>query len=120
MDSSGNQIGTISEDSGLLAIVRRFVPFADIFVPQEFILSAGGNPVTFTQSGGIRGTLVNKWFVKNIQSSGLDPRLILAATMLLIAIEGKQGAGWLRVFDCGSVGENLDEFILIFLIAESR
>ena len=37
MDSSGNQIGTISEDSGLLAIVRRFVPFADIFVPQEFI-----------------------------------------------------------------------------------
>ena len=92
MDSSGNQIGTISEDSGLLAIVRRFVPFADIFVPQEFILSAGGKPVTFTQSGGIRGTLVNKLLVKNIQYSGLDPRLILAATMLLIAIEGKEGA----------------------------
>ena len=93
MDSSGNQIGTISEDNGLLALVRRFVPFADIFVPQEFILSAGENSVTFTQSGGIWGTFVNKLYVKNIHSSGLDPRLVLAATMLLIAIEGKQGAG---------------------------
>ena len=93
MDSSGNQIGTISEDSGLLAMVRRLVPYAEIFVPQEFILSAGGKPVTFTQYGGIRGTLVNKLLVKNIQYSGLDPRLILAATMLLIAIEGKEGAG---------------------------
>ena len=93
MDSSGNQIGTISEDNGLLALVRRFVPFADIFVPQEFILSAGENTVTFTQSGGVWGTIVNKLYVKNIQSSGLDPRLVLAATMLLIAIEGKQGAG---------------------------
>ena len=93
MDSSGNQIGTISEDNGLLALVRRFVPFADIFVPQEFILSAGENPVTFTQSGGFWGTIVNKLYVKNIHSSGLDPRLVLAATMLLIAIEGKQGAG---------------------------
>ena len=93
MDSSGNQIGTISEDNGLLALVRRFVPFADIFVPQEFILSAGENPVTFTQSGGFWGTIVKKLYVKNIHSSGLDPRLVLAATMLLIAIEGKQGAG---------------------------
>ena len=93
MDSSGNLIGTISEDNGLLALVRRFVPFADIFVPQEFILSAGENPVTFTQSGGFWGTIVNKLYVKNIHSSGLDPRLVLAATMLLNAIEGKQGAG---------------------------
>ena len=41
MDSSGNQIGTISEDSGLLAIVRRFVPFAIFLIPQEFVLSTG-------------------------------------------------------------------------------
>ena len=42
MDSSGNQIGTISEDSGLLAIIRRFVPGASLLIPQEFVLSTGG------------------------------------------------------------------------------
>ena len=30
LDTSGNQIGMISEDSGLLALVRRFVPFANL------------------------------------------------------------------------------------------
>ncbi|MEE3303440.1 MAG: hypothetical protein VX191_00980 [Candidatus Thermoplasmatota archaeon] len=90
MDASGNQIGTVSEDSGMLALVRRFVPFANLLIPQEFVLSVGAGSVTFTQRSN---PIVHKLFVSNIQSSGLDPRLVLAATMLLIAIEGRQGAG---------------------------
>tara|TARA_Y100001970_G_scaffold292960_1_gene436850 strand:+ start:5301 stop:5906 length:606 start_codon:yes stop_codon:yes gene_type:complete len=87
-DASGNSIGSLGEDSGILALVRRFVPFANFLIPQEFILSVGDSgPVTFTQT---MNPVVHKLFVKNIQSSGLDPRLALAATVLLIAIEGKQ------------------------------
>ena len=90
MDSSGNQIGTISEDSGLLALVRRFVPFASLLIPQEFVLSTGANSIEFTQK---MNPFVHKMNVTKIQSSGIDPRVVLAATMLLIAIEGRQGAG---------------------------
>ena len=90
MDSSGNQIGTLGEDSGILALVRRFVPFASLLIPQEFVLSTGTGSIVFTQK---MNPLIHKMFVTNIQSSGLDPRIVLAATMLLIAIEGRQGAG---------------------------
>lgn len=90
MDSSGNQIGTLGEDSGILALVRRFVPFASLLIPQEFVLSTGTGSIVFTQK---MNPLIHKMFVNNIQSSGLDPRIVLAATMLLIAIEGRQGSG---------------------------
>ena len=90
MDSSGNQIGTLGEDSGILALVRRFVPFASLLIPQEFVLSTVTGSIVFTQK---MNPLIHKMFVTNIQSSGLDPRIVLAATMLLIAIEGRQGSG---------------------------
>ena len=90
MDSSGNQIGTLGEDSGILALVRRFVPFASLLIPQEFVLSTGTGSIVFTHK---MNPLIHKMFVTNIQSSGLDPRIVLAATMLLIAIEGRQGSG---------------------------
>ena len=90
MDTSGNQIGTLGEDSGLLAIIRRFVPGASLLIPQEFVLSTGENSIEFTQK---MNPFVHKMNVTKIQSSGIDPRVVLAATMLLIAIEGRQGAG---------------------------
>ena len=90
MDSSGNQIGTISEDSGLLALVRRFVPGGSLLIPQEFVLSTESGSIVFTQK---MNPVVHKMNVTKIQSSGIDPRVVLAATMLLIAIEGRQGAG---------------------------
>ena len=90
MDSSGNQIGTLGEDTGILRLVRRFVPFASLLIPQEFVLSTGTGSIVFTQK---MNPLIHKMFVTNIQSSGLDPRIVLAATMLLIAIEGRQGSG---------------------------
>ena len=90
MDSSGNQIGTISEDSRLLALVRRFVPGGSLLIPQEFVLSTETGSIVFTQK---MNPVVHKMNVTKIQSSGIDPRVVLAATMLLIAIEGRQGAG---------------------------
>ncbi|GIS49563.1 MAG: hypothetical protein Ct9H90mP23_2350 [Methanobacteriota archaeon] len=88
MDSSGNQIGTISEDSGLLALVRRFVPGSFLF--PKICTFNGGKFIEFTQK---MNPFVHKMNVTKIQSSGIDPRVVLAATMLLIAIEGRQGAG---------------------------
>ena len=62
---------------------------ASLLIPQEFVLSTGKVRCIHSEMN----PLIHKMFVTNIQSSGLDPRIVLAATMLLIAIEGRQG--WL-------------------------
>jgi len=89
LDSTGNEVGTLGEDSGGMALVRRFVPFAALLMPQQFILRVNGisGEVTFTQK---MNPVVHKLIVSGVLSSGIDPRLVAGAAVLLIAIEGKQ------------------------------
>lgn len=89
LDSTGNEVGTLGEDSGGMALIRRFVPFAALLMPQQFILRVNGisGEVTFTQK---MNPVVHKLIVSGVLSSGIDPRLVAGAAVLLIAIEGKQ------------------------------
>lgn len=83
--------GTITEDSTLKALVRRFVDFASFLMPQSFHVDiAGGRAATFKQNFNP--------FVKRLSvdfdTAGpipLDRKLGLAAGVLVMAIEGKQG-----------------------------
>ena len=89
LDSEGNKVGTLGEDSGVLALVRRFVPGMALLIPQEFSLKMNGasGKVTFTQK---INPLVHKLVVSGVSSSGIDPRIAASAAVLLIAIEGRQ------------------------------
>ena len=88
-DASGNVYAEISEDSTMLALVRRFVPGAQFLLTQEFKLSTGkgGPEVTYRQN---MNPFVHKLTILNAQSGGFDPRIVAAGGILLIAIEGKQ------------------------------
>ena len=90
LDSEGNKVGTLGEDSGVLALVRRFVPGMALLIPQEFSLKMNGasGKVTFIQK---INPLVHKLVVSGVSSSGIDPRIAASAAVLLIAIEGRQG-----------------------------
>jgi hypothetical protein len=90
LNSEGNEVGTLGEDSGVLALVRRFVPGMALFIPQVFSLKMNGasGEVTFTQK---INPLVHKLVVSGVSSSGIDPRIAASAAVLLIAIEGRQG-----------------------------
>src|SRR5687767_7529016 len=44
MDALDNDIGLIQEESQVLALVRRFVPFGD-FIPQKYLGAVQGQPV---------------------------------------------------------------------------
>lgn len=90
LNSEGNKVGTLGEDSGVLALVRRFVPGMALLIPQEFSLKMNGasGKVTFTQK---INPLVHKLVVSGVSSSGIDPRIAASAAVLLIAIEGRQG-----------------------------
>ena len=89
VDDKENVIGSLGEESGGLALVRRFIPYLTILFPQQFHLRVNGakGAVKYTQK---MNPFVHKLSVSGVKSSGVDPRIAAAAAVLLIAIEGKQ------------------------------
>lgn len=91
LDAQGQEAGKIEEDSMLKAVVRRTIEAASAFMPQAYHATWGGQPVaTFKQNFN---PFVQKIVIDFSQDSEnlLDPRLGLAAAVLLCAVEGKQG-----------------------------
>ncbi|MGY8645233.1 MAG: hypothetical protein ACKVIE_03950 [Candidatus Poseidoniales archaeon] len=84
-----NQVyGEIKEDSMMNAIIRRFVPFANLAFPQVFSMDVQGqSPITFTQK---INPIIQKLTVQIPDGNQLDRRVVLGAAMIVIAIEGKQ------------------------------
>lgn len=86
-DSADGEIGSIKEDSMLLAMLRRFIT---ALIPQTFEGTVGGRPVfTFRQKFNP--------FIQQIvldfspdQENILDRRMGIAAGILICAVEGRQ------------------------------
>lgn len=89
IDDKENVIGSLGEESGALALIRRFFPPLAILFPQQFHLRVNGakGAVKYTQK---MNPFVHKMSVSGVKSSGVDPRIAAAAGILLIAIEGRQ------------------------------
>lgn len=87
LDANGEEIGLVQEDSGIMALVRRFLLK---FLPQTFKVSIGDNEV-----GHIKQTWNIFKLTYQVDFSGdkagtLDRRLAVAMVVLLLAIEGRQ------------------------------
>lgn len=89
MDPMDQPIGTIREDSTAMALIRRFIPFANL-IPQQYDGEIRGAPVcTFKQNFNPFVMKISLDFSADVNRL-LDRRLGLAAAVLLCAIEGKQ------------------------------
>jgi hypothetical protein len=90
LDPADNEIGVIQEDSTALALVRRFIEAAALFLPQKYSVSIQGRPVAIFKQNF--NPFVYKLDVDlSADPTGLlDRRLAIAAAILLAAIEGKQ------------------------------
>jgi hypothetical protein len=87
LDASGQEIGSIQEDSMGLALVRRFL--FNLF-PQSFTVTVNGQTVgKFQQNWNFFVPKIQLDFSMN-QSQTLDPRLGLGGAVLIAAIEGRQ------------------------------
>lgn len=87
LDPSGMQIGVLQEESQGLALLRRFL--LGSLLPQRYDLFVG--------AGGVAATYRQRFHpfryeleIELAPGSGLDPRLALAAAILLAIIERKQ------------------------------
>lgn len=91
MDPADRVIGVINEDSGLKAFVRRYVDLASAVMPQAFHAEIGGRRVFEMRQNF--NPFVRKMacdFTMDPQHT-LDRRLGVAAAVLLMAIESRQG-----------------------------
>jgi hypothetical protein len=92
LDPADREIGLIQEDSTFKALVRRFVEAASLFMPQSYTVTVGGQHVaTLGQNFNPFVYKLNCDLSPDTQRL-LDPRLALAAAILLAAVEGKQQA----------------------------
>ena len=94
LDAGDRRVGTIREDSMGAALTRRFVPYVAMVWPQTFEVRMGTTddaPSVCTMKQNFN-PFVQKLSVTfaNNEAMSLDPRLGLAAAVLLLAIEGQQ------------------------------
>jgi hypothetical protein len=96
MNAADQDVGLIQEDSLLMALIRRFVPFGEL-VPQTYLATIGDQPVAeFRQH--FNPIIQRITFDFSPDASGrLDRRLGLAAGILLCAIEGREGGDGLSL-----------------------
>ena len=91
MDAQDREIGLCQEDSALFGVVRRFIEYASLLMPQRYGVTVNGqNVATFQQGRNPFATRMDIDFRADT-SGTFDRRLALALAMLLAAIEGKQG-----------------------------
>jgi uncharacterized protein YxjI len=89
-DEHGAQIGTLQEDSAFRALVRRFVDYAAVFMPQKFHLrdSSGAEVAVFRQHFN---PLVFKMSVAVVNDhEQLDDLMLIGIGVLTAIIEGRQ------------------------------
>jgi len=89
-NADGSALGKIIEDSTLKALARRFIDLLALFMPQKYHVECGEQTICTMQQ------TFNPFLMKLVvdftpdTQNKLDPRLGLAAAVLLCAIEGKQ------------------------------
>ncbi|RME20884.1 MAG: hypothetical protein D6798_19440 [Deltaproteobacteria bacterium] len=87
LDADGKPFGRIREDSTALALLRRFLPI----IPQTFHVTVGDREVGTIQQRFHLFRLRYDVDLSGADGETLDPRLGVAAVVLLLAIEGRQG-----------------------------
>ena len=89
-NADGSEIGLIREDDGGLAILRRFIGFVNLISPQKYSFLVDGRTVARFKTN--RNPFVYRLQVSFTDGSvpKISPQLVLAASILLAAIEGKQ------------------------------
>ena len=90
LDSGGQEIGTLQEDSMLKALVRRYIEALAFFFPQHYHATVGESPVAEYRQRFNPFILKLDVDFSADREGRLDKRLGIAAGVLMSAIEGRQ------------------------------
>ena len=87
LDASEREVGLVQEESAFVALLRRIINL----IPQSFHLKVGERVVGRAHQRFNPFILTLDVDTSEDRKKELDPRLVLAAVILLAAIEGRQG-----------------------------
>jgi uncharacterized protein YxjI len=87
LDPQGMVVAMVQEDSGALALIRRFL---FNLIPQTFVVSTGDGEVGKMKQRFNPFLHVYDVDLRPTENHEINPRLGIAAAVLLLAIEGKQ------------------------------
>jgi len=90
LDTQGQEIGIIQEDSLFMGLVRRLIGGLAFLFPQRYTVSMGGQPVAFFRQHFNPFVLKYDFDLSKDSGKKLDRRLAIAAGILLCAIEKRQ------------------------------
>jgi hypothetical protein len=88
LDEHDQDIAALQEDSTAMALVRRFLPLGN-FIPQKFSM-VGHDGGAIAQFRSHFNPFVQRMTVTVLEGCSIDPLLVLATGVLLMAIEGRQ------------------------------
>jgi hypothetical protein len=89
LDDADREIGQIVEDSTLMGLVRRVIPWGNM-IPQKYMLRQGDSGPAFAEFRTHFNPFVYRLSVNVLPSCPVNPHLVLAGGMLLAAIEGRE------------------------------
>ncbi len=98
-DDSGEQFGTMEEDSTGMALARRFLPMVALISPQSFRLVRGDGTALATLRTHFNPFVYRLGIAIHESDERADDLLILAAGCLIAAVEGRQDSGGDSVLD---------------------
>lgn len=87
MDPNDREVGKIEEDSMALALIRRFL---SNLVPQHYALR-DSNETELASFKTHFNPFIHRMTVRVNENCNLNPILVLAAGVLLVAVEGREG-----------------------------
>ncbi len=87
LDTQDNPISSLREDSTSMALVRRFLPLGHM-IPQHFVL--GDDTNQYAEMRTHFNPFIHRMTVSINADCPFHPLLVLAAAVLLVAIEGRQ------------------------------
>lgn len=85
------QIGTILEESSVLAVLRRLSNLVTLVSPQSYTIELSGRAVGSIAQNRNPFTLQYVMDLSGDANRSLDRRLAIAAAVLLVNVEGRQG-----------------------------
>ncbi|MDX2118203.1 MAG: hypothetical protein SFY96_08495 [Planctomycetota bacterium] len=89
-DAADQQVAQLTEESGMLAALRRFTDLGFLF-PEQFELTGDGNTPLATYRTHFNPFIYRLSIAIHPAASQFDPNLLLATGVLIAAIEGRQG-----------------------------
>lgn len=91
-NAEGRQTATLLEDSGTLALLRRWVEWVAIFAPEKFTLTSTDGRAIATYRQHFNPFVYRLGVAVQADDDELDDLMLLATGVLIAAIEGRQSS----------------------------